>query len=61
MNRKLLRGLRQKENKSEVEQVALNYSECIANISEILVDESKKHLSSDEAIYKIREYMANNL
>jgi hypothetical protein len=53
--------LRHKENKTEVDNVLLNYHNVIAVISEILVDESKSHISSENAVKEIREYMNKNI
>lgn len=57
----LISEIREKETKSETEWVLLKYHSCLALISEVLVSESKCHISSEEAIRKIREHMNENL
>ena len=58
---KLMREIRNKENKSQTEEILLNYQKVIEYISEVLVDETKWHMSSEEAIELIREYMSKNI
>lgn len=57
----LVRGIRNKEEKSEMEHVLLKFYYSLAMISEILVEESKLHISSEDAISKIRENLQSNL
>lgn len=61
MNIELMREIRKKEVKTETEELLLQYHKTIAYVSEILVEESKMHYSSEEAIDKIRNYLKNNL
>lgn len=61
MNLDLIRSVEKKENKSKLDWTLLAYHKTLAIISEILVSESKLHLSSEEAIEKIRNCMNDNL
>lgn len=61
MNLELIREIEDKENKSKVEWEFLNYYKTIAIISEILVSESKLHVSSEDAIIQIRKVMNENI
>ncbi|PDZ94357.1 hypothetical protein CON36_34240 [Bacillus cereus] len=61
MNIELMRAIRKKEVKTEAEEILLQYHKTIAYVSEILVEESKMHYSSEEAIDKIRNYLKKNL
>lgn len=61
MDMTLIREIEKKTEKSEVEHVLLKYYYTFSIISEILVDESKLHISSEGAICKIREQMNDNL
>jgi hypothetical protein len=58
---KLFYELRHKQNKTQTEELLLNYRKTLAVIGEILVDESKVHISSEKAINQIREYMNKNM
>ncbi|GAB6443462.1 hypothetical protein bcgnr5369_08720 [Bacillus cereus] len=61
MNIELMRAIRKKEVKTEAEELLLQYHKTIAYVSELLVEESKMHYSSEEAIDKIRNYLKKNL
>lgn len=61
LNFNLIREIESKENKNETEWTLLNYFKTVAIISEILVSESKLHLSSEDAIKEIRKVMNENL
>lgn len=58
---KLFYELRHKKNKTQVDELLLKYDKTLKIISEILVDESKLHISSEMAIDKIRNYMIENM
>lgn len=53
--------LMDKEDKSEIEWELIKSYKILAMISDILVEESKLHLSSKDAIWEIRKYMNDNL
>lgn len=57
----LIRSIYKNENKTDIEYECLRQYYTLSIISEILVDASKSHFSSDEALVKIRECMQNNL
>lgn len=54
-------NIKKKENKSELEEAYLRNRNCIALISEVLVEQSKFHITCYEAIERIRKYMNENL
>lgn len=56
----LIEELEDKENKTEVEWTLLNYYKTFAIIIDILVEESKFHVSSEEAIKTIRQVIIEN-
>lgn len=49
--------LKKKDDRTEVEEAFLQQHKVLAIISEVLVEESKLHISSEEAVVKIRDYM----
>lgn len=55
----LLQEVRFKENKTDVEELLLKYSHSLVYISEILISESKQHISNKEALNKIRSEIDN--
>lgn len=57
----ILRDLRMKIDKTPIEHMLLRYQLTLSIISSILVDESKQHMSSEQAINEIRECMQDNL
>lgn len=61
LNRDLIRKIRRKEDKTETEELVCDFYECFFYVSEILVEESKLHIDSEEAILLIREHMNKNL
>lgn len=61
LNLDLIREIEKKENKSEIEWALLSYHKTLSIISEILVSESKIHISSEDAIIRIRKCMNDNL
>lgn len=58
--RKQVREIRKKETKTEAEELVIHYHRAMAFISEVLVEESKLHYSSEDAVEKIREYLCKN-
>lgn len=56
---KYIINLRKKENKTNEEIAFLEMYKTLFNISEVLVDESKWHLTSKQAIEKIKENLDN--
>lgn len=58
---KLFYNLRHKENKTQEDKLLLKYRELLGTISEVLVDESKCHLTQEEALNKIRKYISENM
>jgi hypothetical protein len=56
---KILKDIRMKEEYelTEQEQLLMNFYYSLGYISEMLVEESKLHVSSADAILKIREYL----
>lgn len=58
---KLFREIRHKEQRTQTEELLLQYRKALATISEILVDESKMHISSEKALEKIHEVVSNNI
>lgn len=54
MDQRKLYQLRHKENKTEVEETLLKYRESLSLICEILVSESKEHISKEKALEEIR-------
>ena len=60
MNTGLIRKIESKEVKSEAEWDLLSYHKMLANVSYILVSESKLDISSEEAISKIMKCMNDN-
>lgn len=58
--RRKVREIRKKEMKTPEERMLIQYHEAMAFISEVLVEESKLHYSSEDAIEKIREYLCNH-
>lgn len=54
---RILYDVRHKECKTEEDELLLKHYKILANISEILVSESKWHISSDVAVKRIREVM----
>ena len=61
MDLDLIRQIRNKENKTETEWELLRYYYTFIFVTEILVDESKWHISSEKAIDEIRECLNENL
>lgn len=57
----LLFELYRKQNKTQIEEMLLRYDKILTIITEILVDESKKHRTSEKAIEDIREYLNKNM
>lgn len=53
--------LRHKKQKTQEETLLLNYRELLSTITEILVDESKSHITKEEALNKIRNVISSNL
>lgn len=58
---KLFYKLRNKENRTQSEELLLKYHKILSAISEILVDESKMHMNSETAIDKIRIIISENI
>lgn len=58
---KLFRELRHKQDKTQVEELLLKYRKTITTISEILVDESKMHISSEKTLKKIHNVINDNI
>lgn len=54
---KYRRELRHKENKTNEEKAFLEMHRILAEISNILVEESKWHITREQALEKIRETM----
>lgn len=54
-------SLRQKKNRTDVEEYFLNYHHTLAIISDILVEESKRHITSYKAVRDIRDCINNHL
>lgn len=50
----LLNELRNKNNKSDAEELLITYSEVIGVVSEILVSNSKEQISDSMALLKIK-------
>lgn len=61
MNYRLYRELNKKENKTEIEWELLRHYRTMRIVSEILVSESKAHISSEQAVNDIRKCMNDNL
>jgi hypothetical protein len=61
MMNEIVRKVRLKEEKTEQDQELLRYYYAISFVTEMLIETSKMHFSSDEAIQKIREYLIENL
>ena len=57
LKRKLLNMYNEKSYTTEMERVACEMYYAICNVVEILVEESKWHIESKDAINKIREEM----
>lgn len=57
MKRKLFDMYNEKSYTTEMERVACEMYNAICNVVEILVEESKWHIESKDAINKIREEM----
>jgi len=57
----VLRGIRHKKDRTNADRLLLKYHNVLCIISEILVEESKVHISSEEAIIDIRRFMDANL
>lgn len=55
---RLLYNIRHKEIKTQEDELLLKYHEILATICEYLVSESKWHISSEDAIKKIREIIS---
>lgn len=53
--------IKKKGAESELEEAFLNQYKCLFLITETLVEQSKLHITSDEAIERIRKYMNENL
>lgn len=53
--------IKKKGAESELEEAFLNQYKCLFLITEVLVEQSKLHITSDEAIERIRKYMNENL
>lgn len=61
MNFDLIRKVKDTENKSEAEYELLRYHGVISVISELLVQESKAHMTSEETVLAIRACLNENL
>ena len=57
LKRKLFDMYNEKSYTTEMERVACEMYNAICNVVEILVEESKWHIESEDAINKIREEM----
>lgn len=57
LKRKLFDMYNEKSYTTEIERVACEMYNAIYNVVEILVEESKWHIESEDAINKIREEM----
>ena len=57
LKRKLFDMYNEKSYTTEIERVACEMYNAIYNVVEILVEESKWHIESEDAISKIREEM----
>ena len=58
LKRKLFDMYNEKSYTTEIERVACEMYNAICNVVEILVEESKWHIESKDAINKIREEMS---
>lgn len=58
---KILREIRNKEEKTEVDEIALRYYGALATISEYLVSASKWHIDDTKAVAKIREIIRDTI
>ena len=58
LKRKLFDMYNEKSYTTEIERVASEMYNAICNVVEILVEESKWHIESKDAINKIREEMS---
>ena len=61
MHSNLIEELEDKDDKTEVEWTLLSYYKTLSIIIDILVEESKLHVSSEEAIKIIREVITENV
>ena len=58
---RVLYNIRHKENKTEEDELLLNYRRTLASISNILVSQSKGHIEDEYAIEKIRELTVDSI
>lgn len=57
----IINSIKKKTEKTEMEYMLLKYHYTLSIITNISIEESKMHISSEEALEQIRQCMRDNL